>query len=640
MSNTKTVMGQASNQYVTPLQLEELFSTYLYEGTGSAQTITNGLDLDGEGGLVWIKDRSTTEQHVLTDTERGATKFIKSNSTGDEQTNAQALTSFNSSGFSVGNYADVNQNTDDFASWTFRKAPKFFDVVTYTGNDTAGRTISHNLGSVPGMIVVKSTSSAGPWAVYHRGSDATAPEDKELQLNATDAAVNGFTTWNRTAPTSTEFTLGTEAKVNGPGISYVAYLFAHNDGDGGFGAGDDDIIKCGSLTISSQATVDVNLGFEAQWVMLKSASGTGNWFMFDVMRGMAVSGFEWLYANASDAAEVKSYQSVFPTATGFSFDPSQNGQLTDGTYIYMAIRRGTKVPESGTEVFAVDLENSSAPYYTSNFPVDFGLQKRKASSGDWYTFDRLRGTKILKTNLTNAESTDNSGKFDYMDGFISSAAYGAGNSYGWMWKRAPGYFDAVAYSGNSTNNRELKHNLNVIPEMVWFKSRSDVKNWAVYTSATGNNNTGTLNSTAIFEDNSAGMYSSPTKSSIFLKNTNENNGSGSTYIAYLFASLPGISKVGSYTGNGSTSGPTVDCGFSGGPRFVLIKRTANTGGWYLFDSLRGIVAGNESQLYLNSDADEQTATDQIDPTSSGFQIVTNATGLNGNGETYIFYAIA
>ena len=132
----------------------------------------------------------------------------------------------------------------------------------------------------------------------------------------------------------------------------------------------------------------------------------------------------------------------------------------------------------------------------------------------------------------------------------------------------------------------------------------------------------------------------PTSSVFSLGTYNGINQSGRDFIAYLFATLAGVSKVGSYTGNGNTSGPTVDCGFTSGPKFVLIKRTGNTGSWYLFDSVRGIVAGAESQLYLNSNAAEQTATDQIDPTSSGFQIVTNATGLNSNGDNYIFYAIA
>jgi hypothetical protein len=112
-----------------------------------------------------------------------------------------------------------------------------------------------------------------------------------------------------------------------------------------------------------------------------------------------------------------------------------------------------------------------------------------------------------------------------------------------------------------------------------------------------------------------------------------------TYIAYLFATLAGVSKVGSYTGTGADL--NVDCGFSAGARFILIKRTDSTGDWYVWDSARGIVAGNDPYLLLNSLAAEVTSTDYIDPLSSGFTVTSSApAALNASGGTYIFLAIA
>jgi hypothetical protein len=114
---------------------------------------------------------------------------------------------------------------------------------------------------------------------------------------------------------------------------------------------------------------------------------------------------------------------------------------------------------------------------------------------------------------------------------------------------------------------------------------------------------------------------------------------GSTYIAYLFATLAGVSKVGSYTGTAADL--NVDCGFSAGARFILIKRTDDTGDWYVWDSARGIVAGNDPYLLLNSTAAEVTGTDYIDPLSSGFTVTSSApAALNASGGTYIFLAIA
>jgi hypothetical protein len=117
------------------------------------------------------------------------------------------------------------------------------------------------------------------------------------------------------------------------------------------------------------------------------------------------------------------------------------------------------------------------------------------------------------------------------------------------------------------------------------------------------------------------------------------NNSGDTYVAYLFATCAGVSKVGSYTGNGSSQ--TIACGFTAGSRFVLIKRTDSTGDWYVWDSARGIVAGNDPHLSLNDAAAEVTTDDSVDTDNSGFIVNQDAaTNVNVTSATYIFLAIA
>jgi hypothetical protein len=116
------------------------------------------------------------------------------------------------------------------------------------------------------------------------------------------------------------------------------------------------------------------------------------------------------------------------------------------------------------------------------------------------------------------------------------------------------------------------------------------------------------------------------------------NGSGTNHIAYLFASLPGISKVGSYSGNGSSQ--NIDCGFTSGARFVLIKKTNSAANWILFDSARGIVSGNDPYLFLNTTSAEGTGYDLLDPYASGFTIASGDATINASGDSYIFYAIA
>ena len=266
---------------LTANYIEDVFSTYLYTGNGSTQTITNGIDLSTKGGLTWIKGRSGATGHRLTDTVRGVTKSLASNSNTAEATESTGLTAFGTTGFTIGADADYNTSAATYASWTFRKQPKFFDVVTYTGTGVA-RTVAHNLGSVPACIIVKRTNTAGfDWLVYHISTGNT----NRLLLNSIVAEDASTSYWNNTTPTSTVFTVGTDVNGNASGATYIAYLFAHDAG--GFGlTGTDNVISCGTFTTNGSGGATVSLGYEPQWVMTKSNTTQSDWRMFDNMRGM------------------------------------------------------------------------------------------------------------------------------------------------------------------------------------------------------------------------------------------------------------------------------------------------------------------------------------------------------------------
>jgi len=218
---------------VVPAYIEEVFSCFLYAGNDDTQVITNGIDLSTKGGLVWCKSRtlSTSANHVLFDSARGVNKLLFTNTTGAQQTSTgtSGPLSFNTTGFTLQqNWAGENRSSSNQVSWTFRKQPKFFDVVTYTGNGTAGRTVAHSLGSVPACIIVKaySVDTGDFWGVYHRSLGAT----KAIFLSATNAAATSSIYWNNTEPTSTNFTVGDWSGVNQNGTSYVAYIYAHDAG--------------------------------------------------------------------------------------------------------------------------------------------------------------------------------------------------------------------------------------------------------------------------------------------------------------------------------------------------------------------------------------------------------------------------
>ena len=317
------------------------FSTTLYTGTGAAQTITNGLDLSGDGGLVWMKKRSGALgniAHGLYDTERGTNQLLSSDRTGAEVTSADSLTAFNSTGFTLGadaTYGRVNYSGIAYASWTFKKQAKFFDVVTWTGNGSANRDISHSLSSEPGMIIIKRTDASESWIVYHRSAEGTGTYWSKLELESTGIEYGGTRLWGAGTGedhTDSTFFVSNAGQVNSSGGTYVAYLFAH-DTDAS------SIIKCGSYTgLTSEVSVD--LGWTPQFLLIKDSTKAGSWIMLDTERSMTDANQYFLKAD-EDASE-NTAQTTYPrpTATGFSVAATGNDNVNNNgeTFIYMAIR--------------------------------------------------------------------------------------------------------------------------------------------------------------------------------------------------------------------------------------------------------------------------------------------------------------
>ena len=613
--------------------IEDVFSTWLYTGNGSTQTITNGIDLSGQGGLTWIKSRSYSDTHRIFDTARGVYNYLDSASTAAQNGNSSTLTAFNANGFSIGASTGVNQNTSTYASWTFRKQPKFFDVVTYTGDGTNYRDIPHSLGSTPGCVIVKQTSAAGNnWRIWHR--------------SLTSGYMLAFTTAGEytdldyiTGATSTTFQVGTRGggPVNASGSTYVAYLFAHNAG--GFGlTGTDNVISCGSYTTNGSGTATVNLGYEPQFVIAKASSTTSAWLMNDNMRGFTTSDAAGLFANTSGAEGT--YAGLNPTATGFT-DPGMFGAST--TVIYIAIRRGPmKTPTSGTSVFDVQTSSGAAgTQITTAFPIDL-VYALVRTAGEHDMLDRLRGisntsagSPTLDTTTTDFESSKNViYNADQNVGYKIGSYFGGISNVFYNFRRAPGFFDEVCYTGTGSA-RTVAHNLGVAPELMIVKSRSGVRPWDVYAASLGNGNEIRLNETSAAGSSLAWNNTTPTSTVFSLSNGSIVNAASENYVAYLFASCPGVSKVGSYTGTGGTQ--TISCGFAA--RFVFIKRTDSTGNWWVWDTARGMVSGTDPRLTLNT-TDAELNNNWVYTDANGFQIVTTDATVNASGGSYIYLAIS
>lgn len=265
-----------------------------------------------------------------------------------------------------------------------------------------------------------------------------------------------------------------------------------------------------------------------------------------------------------------------------------------------------------------------------------------------YVTDRLRGSGVGNTTSNqNAEGNSvvqfasNTGIF--FSGYDSTSNTTSANHIGNAFRRAPGFFDVVCYVGNNIAGRTVSHNLGVAPELMIIKVRNgSTVNWTVYANPIGNTKVLYLNTNdPATTMTTAWNSTTPGPSSFTLGALGYVNAPGGNfnYFAYLFATLPGISKVGSYIGNGTSQ--TIDCGFSSGARFIMIKRTDAAGDWYYWDTARGIVTANDPHLSLNTTAYEVTTDDSIDPNSSGFIVnQVSATNINVSGATYLYLAIA
>jgi hypothetical protein len=647
---SKKLQETAGTSAGPTLYVDDVFSTYLYTGNGSTQTITNGINLAGKGGLTWFKDRTTAQSHVLIDSVRGTNKALFSNEARAQSTESWSVT-YDANGMTLpGTAANpingiVNANGSVMASWTFRKAPKFFDVVTYTGNGVAGRQIAHSLGIAPGMIIVKRTDTSGwDWAVYHKNVSSNGDY---LKLNTTDSVITPTPTtaiWSA-QPTTTDFSVGYTGHVNASGSTYVAYLYAHDTAA-------DGMIQCGSFPTDGSGNATVTLGWETQFLLTKCSSTIGTWDIQDTQRGLlAYSSGNGVRLQAQSGAAEDAFSQQDINSTGFR----ASGKAASSTYIYMAIRRPNKPPTSGTQVYNAIARTGTGAAATVTgvgFAPDLVMPLAKSVSNR-YVFDRLRGNSRgikLADIQAEADLTATALLSFLQDGFsCSTDDFNICNTattpfVNYFFKRAPGFFDEVCYTGNGTI-LTVSHNLTVAPELMIVKKRSGAQDWEVYSVTLGNNYALRLHQADGIDTLGTFPYwdnTSPTTTTFVVSNTGNPgilNSSGGTFVAYLFATLAGISKVGSYTGNGSSQ--NIECGFAAGARFILIKRTSAAGDWYVWDTARGIVAGNDPHLSLNTTAAEVTTDDSVDPYSAGFAVnQVAATNINVASATYIFLAIS
>jgi len=644
--------------------VDEVFDIQTYKGTGTTNKRTSSVDNTKGGMLMWAVRASNIggANRYLYDTVGGRARSLypDSTSSGDVRTNNEDIQSFDENGFTL-ERNNINYTGYESVIWNWRKAPGFFDCFEYTGTGADNNIVNHKLKALPGLIIVKRTDAAGDWVTaivwqggteYGIGSNSTQFAWNNHNIPQTVTAFSNIATANTVNVSHLQWNGGFEVNApdtNASGATYMCYMWAKGDSDAAvYGTGEDTtIIKCGTYSGNGGEQL-IDLSWEPQFVMYRRINGgQDDWQIYDAQRGVVT--------NAGDQRITVNSSGLESSQTDFiDFEPSGwriktgNGEVNQSgqQYFYMAIRRSDgkvgKPPEAGTDVFAMVASNvsSTIPTFVSGFPVDFALNRNITSSANWYTNARLTGQSTIFTDSDSSSSNYASlGHFDSNLGWAATSD--PTNFKSWMWKRHAG-FDVVTYTGNGNSGRVHNHSLGVVPEMIWIKNRSQNVSWAV--GAAGmNGGTNDWNYYMQLNNESSKITDSKffntTPTSTYFKTSQDNDVNQNTrqYIAMLFASVAGISKCGYYTGNG-TVGHAITVGFQ--PRFLIIKSTTQTAGWYVLDTLRGWGAGNDEFLALNNNNAQGGSNDFGAPTSTGFLLNLTGNSVNGNGEKYIYYAHA
>ena len=347
--------------YTTIDDPSKYFQTALYTGNGGTLSITNDGNSNLQPDWIWTKERSGTsgnQNHTITDSSRGNTKQLFVNLPSADATSSAFVTSFDSDGFSLGDNANINNNSSTYVAWQWKcnggttetavdesgsnpanvrqtNTDAGFSIITYTGTGSAG-TIAHGLGVAPDWIIVKGRDIATDGMVYH-GANTSAPETDALTQPETSATSDNAGWWNDTAPTSSVFTLGTHDRVNKDGNTYIAYCFAEKQG----------YSKFGGYTGNGNADGPfVYTGFSPAWLMIKRTDSGEGWHMVDHKRDVNENNTR-LQAESSGADDT-SEGGLDMLSNGFKIRTAWAGFNADGgTYVYMAFAESPFVSSKG-----------------------------------------------------------------------------------------------------------------------------------------------------------------------------------------------------------------------------------------------------------------------------------------------------
>jgi hypothetical protein len=336
----------------------EYFQSTLYTGNGSTQSITNGGNSDLQPDLIWIKNRSAADSHVLTDSVRGATKILATDSTGAESTDADTVTSFASDGFALGDDDKVNTSSENYVSWQWkadsawsesasgnivassgrRNTTAGFSIASWTHQTSGNYAIRHGLSTTPEFFMTKSRDNTVNWDTWHKDLADTA---KRILINTNGAEITAY--WVNSSDSADGSGAYTDIASGESPVTAALFGFQHDN----FSATDDIIgyffhsvegfSKFGSYTGNGNADGPfVATGFAPSVIIFKNISAAYNWDMRDLARDSLNPNTHYL-SPSLNGAEVTSSDDVDFLSNGFKWRNS--GATANGsgnTIIYAA----------------------------------------------------------------------------------------------------------------------------------------------------------------------------------------------------------------------------------------------------------------------------------------------------------------
>jgi hypothetical protein len=297
----------------------------------------------GVSGLVWTKNRDSTDNHQVYDSSRGKQLVFASNTTTASTTVTDGLQKFLAGGQQIEDNVAINTSGESYVSWNWvangsttasntdgsitstvqANTTAGFSIVEYTGNGgNAAATIGHGLSSAPEWMMVKFKDSVAAWSVYHKSVGAT----KRLQLNSTTTPLTDANIFNNTEPTPTVFSVGSSLNQTTV-FNFIVYCWHEVEGFSKFGSY--------TGTTSSDGPF-IYTGFSPSWVMIKRISASGEWFILDKARNPNNTGTKvYLDADTSDVEGTLDAGALDWLSNGFKLRQNSS-QINNGTHIYMA----------------------------------------------------------------------------------------------------------------------------------------------------------------------------------------------------------------------------------------------------------------------------------------------------------------